>query len=163
MINAQRLEGWFDDAIRELEAEPDLLDRWIATGRVTNTRDLTREKSFLEGRLRNDSFDTLRQRAWQLALNDDSVSADLPRQLKAINEEEARCRDRLAEIADIVDREKEDRRSEEQARTLLRNFRRLYRNSTYDQRRELAHAIVQALGGARASKNGLIWNAQQHA
>jgi DNA invertase Pin-like site-specific DNA recombinase len=158
MINAQRLEGWFDDAIRELEAEPELLDRWIAIGRTTNTQDIGRERISLEARLRNGSFDTLRQRAWQLALNDDSVAGDLPRQLKVINEDEARCRDRLAEISDIVDKEKDGRRSEEQARTLLGNFRPLYQNATYDQRRELAHAIVQALGGARASKDGLVWS-----
>lgn len=161
-INAERLEGWFDDTIRELEAEPALLDRWIATSRVTKTQELRREKHSLEVRLRNGSFDTLRQRAWQLALNDDSVAADLPRQLKTISEEEAGCRDRLAELSNILDGEKEAARSNEQARVLLRNFRSLYRVASYEQQRELAHAVVQALGGARASKDGLVWTRCVH-
>ncbi len=162
MINADRLEGWFDGTIRELEAEPGLLERWITTSRVTNTQELGREKHSLEARLRNGSFDTLRQRAWQLALNDDSVAADLPRQLKTISDEEAGCRDRLAELANILDNEKEASRSERQARTLLKDFRALYRVATYEQQRELAHTVVQALGGCRASKDGLVWTGRVH-
>jgi DNA invertase Pin-like site-specific DNA recombinase len=158
MINAEQLESWFGETIRKIEAEPKLVDQWIATGRMTNTQDMVRERRVLEMRVRNGSFDTLRQRAWQLALSDDAVAVDLPRQLRSINDEEGRCRDRLAEIADLIDRHNEATRDDAQARALLRNFRALYEAATYDQQRELAHAAVQSLGGCKASKSGLVWN-----
>jgi len=115
------------------------------------------EKHQLEERLRNGSFDRLRQRAWQLALSDDSVEADLARQLRAIAEDEGSCRDRLSQVTEILEQDNEEKRTQERASALLQNFQHLCDVAPYEQRRELASALVQALGGARASKAGLVW------
>jgi len=156
-INAERLERWFEDDIARVEADDKLFARWSATERISDMDAMIREKHELQERLRDGSFDNLRQRAWQLALKDDSVEADLPRQLRAIADEEAHARDRLGELCKILADESEAKRAENVARDLLANFKSLFHSARYEQRRELANAIVSALGGAKASKEGLIW------
>jgi DNA invertase Pin-like site-specific DNA recombinase len=156
-INAELLERWFKEDVARLRADPKLLDHWAAAKRASDAEALGHEKRQLEERLRDGSFDRLRQRAWHLALSDDSVEADLARQLRAIAEDEGNCRDRLSQVADILEQAQEEKRSHERASALLQNFQHLCDAAPYEQRRELASALVHALGGARASKAGLHW------
>jgi DNA invertase Pin-like site-specific DNA recombinase len=157
MINADRLEQWFEDDIASIEADDKLFRRWSATERPSDMDTIIRERFQIEERLRNGSFDNLRQRAWQLALTDDSVKADLPRQLKTIAAEEAHTRDRLGEISKILDDNSETKRTEDLARRLLAEFKQLFYQAPYEQKRELANSLVAALGGVKASKDGLFW------
>jgi len=134
-----------------------VFERWAAAKRASDAETLSHERRQVEERLRDGSFERLRQRAWQLALSDDSIEADLARQLRVIAEDEGTCRDRLSQITEILEQTYEEQRSQERASALLRNFQDLCDVAPYEQRRELASALVQALGGARASKAGLVW------
>jgi DNA invertase Pin-like site-specific DNA recombinase len=156
-INAELLERWFKEDIASLRADPSVLERWAAAKRASDADALSHEQRQLEEHLRDGSFDRLRQRAWQLALSDDSVEADLARQLRAIAEDEGSCRDRLSQVTEILEQDHEEKRTQERASALLQNFQQLCDVAPYEQRRELASALVQALGGARASKTGLVW------
>jgi hypothetical protein len=48
----------------------------------------------------------------------------------------------------------------ERAQELLANFWTLYDGASYEDRRELIGAVVQALGGAKATKEGITWDRQ---
>jgi hypothetical protein len=157
MINAERLERWFEDDIARIQADPNLFERWSATQRASDIDAMIREKHQLVEHLSNGSFDSLRQRAWQLALTDDSIEADLPRQLRAIANDEAHDRDRLGALSKMLADCSESKRTEDLARGLVADFRRLFHAAHYEQKRELAAAVVQALGGAKASKAGVVW------
>jgi hypothetical protein len=51
-------------------------------------------------------------------------------------------------------------RTMDRAKELLSNFWTLYDTASYEDRRELIAAVVQALGGAKATKEGITWDQQ---
>jgi DNA invertase Pin-like site-specific DNA recombinase len=157
MINADKLEAWFEHDIQRLTATPEAIQDWLSSERRNDQPALQREKEKLERELRGRRFDQLRERAWELALADSSTSADLPRQLKSIANEEASVRDRIAQLGDAIRDFDIARRSIAGAKALLKSFRRLYAAAPYEKRRELANAVVVALGSATATKDGIVW------
>lgn len=157
MINADTLESWFRDSICKIQARPELLEKWVKSkhpGNVNAHAEIERLQKIAG------SFDERRRRAWELALDNEVVAEDLPRQLRAINAEEQETKARLADLLNSQTLDIEHQRTVQRARKLLQQFWQLYDTASYEQQRELSATLAAALGGATADKSGLFWRAQ---
>lgn len=160
-INAQWLEGEFRSQIDHLVARPEDLRRWVqATPYGSTKRELEREVSRLERETSDELLEKTQQRVWQLALDAKIDSADLGRQLQRVKDEFAVRRSQLSELRQQLEARTATQRTMERAQELLRNFWTLYDAASYEDRRELIAAVVRALGGAKATKEGIIWERQ---
>ncbi|MGA8840765.1 MAG: recombinase family protein [Candidatus Aquilonibacter sp.] len=158
-INADRLETWFRDDIGNLAAHPKTLRKFVANphGRSSSPSGLRSEAARLAKAIAN--VDRKRQRAWDFALNAaPEVENDLPDQLRRLNLEESELRDQLAAIEAALESDQRIERTIEFAKKMLSEFWQSYEKATYEQKRELCNELVRALGGASATKLGLVWS-----
>ena len=156
-INANTLEAWFFRDVGELAGDSGLVRAFLSDEAPRQdgqsvAKELTRIRSQLE------ACAGKRRRAWQASQSgDEYVVADLSRELKSIVEEEADLRDRLGRLEETSSEALQSRRTIEKAKTSIKHFWKNYNTATYEQKRELASSIVSALGGATATKGGLVW------
>jgi len=156
-INADRIELEFRNSLNGLIARPASLRAWMANPRPgASPKALRADTARLTAAIA--AIAKKRQRAWDLALHEDlGVANDLPDQLRRLNDEESNLRDELGRIESVLEGQRESDRTYETARLMLREFWPHYASATYEQKRELCNEIVECLGGAKASKDGLIW------
>ena len=157
MVNAEIFESRFRADLDKLTADPKLIGAWVQQEKSATTAALRDEMIALRKKIDSDSFNLRRQRAWELALSDTIVGADLPRLLRTISDEEAQCRARLHELQALESATVLHQRREETARQLIENFWPVYDAAKYEEKRELCATLVRVLGGAVATKHELIW------
>jgi DNA invertase Pin-like site-specific DNA recombinase len=160
-INAKWLESQFRSQIDHLVARPEDLRRWVqSTPYGSSKRELEREIARLERECSDELLEKTQQRVWQLALDAKIDSADLGRQLQRLKDDFANRRSQLTELQQQVNTQTTATRTVQRAQELLRDFWALYDAASYEDRRELIAAVVQALGGAKATKEGITWDRQ---
>ena len=162
-INANVLEAWFKDHIQSIVGEAGLLERWLRGGSVD--RDALaerREIAILERQTDPQAIATMKTKAWNLALGGQHAAQDLERQLARIDDELGEKRARLERLKEKQQTKTQNDRTVTEARRLLTNFWPLYERASYENKRELAHNLVQSLGGATATKVGLHWALLRH-
>jgi len=84
----------------------------------------------------------------------------LSAQLGRIKDDFAKRRSQATELRQQLAVQTTERRTVERAAALLKNFWTLYDAAGYEDRRELIAAVVRALGGATATKEGIVWERQ---
>lgn len=159
-INADFLEASFRNSIVNLQADHGLLQTWLhQKEKNVDTAALEAEIRTLEKRVDPEVLNTLRNRAWALALRaGPHAQADLERQLALITLEERHNRERLSALRGIASNHREHTRTLKKAHYLVEHFWDLYDRASYVQKRTLIGGIVNALGGATGSKTGIKWN-----
>jgi len=158
-LNAERLEAEFFAKIGDLDADDATLRRWVDAPRI-GTREraaLVKELQQLETQSSEGEEKARRDRAFDLALDARLDEAELRRQLQRITDDFAAKRERVRALRENLESSTMAERSVEKARELLRSFHRLYAKATYEQKRELAAAVADALGGVTVSAEGLRW------
>jgi DNA invertase Pin-like site-specific DNA recombinase len=157
-INANWLEDQFRGQIDSLVAHPADLRKWVeATPLGANKRELEREIASLQHECSDEAAEKGQQRVWQLALEAKIESADLGLQLQRLKDNLATRRLQLTELYQRLAAQTARKRTLERAQELLRNFWPLFDSASYEDKRELISAVVRALGGAKATKDGIIW------
>jgi hypothetical protein len=160
-INAEWLEGDFRSQIDRLVARPEDLRKWVqSTPFGSSKRDLEREIARLERECSDEALEKTQQRVWQLALDAKIDAADLGRQLQRVKDDFTSRRLQLTDLRQQLEARTTTQRTMERAQEVLKNFWTLYDAASYEDRRELIAAAVQALGGAKATKDGIIWDRQ---
>lgn len=154
-INAEWLEREFRSQINHLVARPEELGRWVqATPYGSTKREIEREVARLERESSDELLEKTQQRVWQLALDARIDSADLGQQLQRVKDDFASRSTQLADLRRQLVSRTTAQRTVERANELLANFWTLYDGASYEDRRELIAAVVQALGGAKAPRKG---------
>ena len=160
-INAEWLESEFRAQIESLVARPAELRKWVeASPNGASKRELEREVARMERESSDELLDKTQQRIWQLALEAKIESADLGRQMQRIKGEFGSRRAQLAELRQQLKTQTTARRTIERAQDLVKNFWALYDAASYEDKRELIAAVVRALGGATATRDGIVWERQ---
>lgn len=155
MLNAESLESTLLDATGKITASKRTIQAWIDSADQFKEQPSPAERKRLVHLLESNAFERRRQRVWQLAVENNISGSDLSKQLTAIASEESAARDRLAKLDSAAQRKVEVQRTESRAKQLLANFSALFGAAPYEQKRELANAVVKCLGGAVAAKSGL--------
>jgi DNA invertase Pin-like site-specific DNA recombinase len=158
MLNAERAEAQFLAKLATLSASDALLNAWIESEVQTSVAELKSELDNLQKKLDPKRLDKARARVWELAMANKSLpSGELDRQLARMAKEEQTTKTRVAEILELISLTSNRARTIDNARYLLKNFRRLFEAATYEEKRELCFAIAEALGGITTSPDGIQW------
>lgn len=165
MLNAERLEAEFFSILRDLRVDPGLLQMWVSRERPSGPShaELEQEAAKLRRLASPERIDFLKRTAWSISIssNDAHVTADLPRQLARISEDDGANRARLREIETALAEGSKRARSLSLAASLIEQFEALYEAATYNERRDLCLSISTALGGLTASPAGLNWDVRE--
>ena len=156
MINADQMELWFWSEMKCLAAHPSLVRKYFGEKKPKTAVSSRTELQSLNRELAN--LQTRRQRAWDIALDaTGDTRSDLPEQLRRLSEQEGVIRDSIHRLESVDEHQETLARSIAGAKQLVADLRRLYDHAPYEQKRELCNAVVRALGGAVATKEGLVW------
>lgn len=158
-LNAKVVENGFFERIGELRADDAQLKRWILAEPL-GTRDITERRAELrklELDLSDHQSSKLIDRVFDLARAARLTESELRRQVERVKEELSKKQHRLSELRSALDKDDHAVRSYETARRLLSSFRRLYDAASYEAKRELVASLVDALGGATTSRDGMRW------
>lgn len=157
-LNAERLEASFFKDVASLGGDERLLQRWITGEQPRNgSRVRLSEIKRLERECSESAFHQRIDRVIDLAIAGGLGEAELRRQVERVKAEFGRSRARLKELTEMVSERDAISRSLDRARGLLSRFYELFNRATYDVKRALVRELVDALGGATASRNGLKW------
>jgi hypothetical protein len=160
-INAKWLETLFRDQVESLAARPQELRKWVQSEPFGSTRrDVEREITRLAREYSEDALERRQKQVWDLALEAKIDSKDLSEQLKRVKDEFARHQKQLSNLREQLTARTMTKRTQERAAELLKNFWKLYDAASYEDRRELITATVRALGGATATRDGIVWERQ---
>jgi ribosomal protein L34E len=160
-VNAERVERAFFEHVGRLVADKALLRRWIAAPKSTPPDSMRARRSIsqLEAEVSDEQVNRRRDHLFDLAIAASIDEVEFKRQVNRLAEEVSSKRAKLTELRAAVNAEATVARNHDRASALLSNFRTLYENATYEQKRELTSALADALGGLLISKGGLIWKA----
>jgi DNA invertase Pin-like site-specific DNA recombinase len=158
-LNANRLESSFIKHVRSMVADDSLLQAWtrVVTSMPRSKVDLRREILKLSREIDSNTVQAQEDAVLDLALSSSSSAEVFDRKLSNIRSAVETKRARIAELQKLLDHELSSARLLSDAQHLIKSFDELYHDATYEEKRELVQSIVSALGGAQASKDGIIW------